>query len=170
MVVRDRRVQGPAALPIVGLVFVVVAVIGLLTATISGLLTLNDGKTAHADGVVVGFKNLSGRVPNPVIAFTVSNGEPMTFTNAVASSNWKVGDHQPLVYDPAKPSEAVIDGIGGRWFFSFLLGLLGGASLLIGIFLTVLGRVLLRRKANAKQGLAALLSKKLMEDQQLRIG
>ncbi len=169
MVVRGRRVQGPAALPIIGLVFVLLAVIGLLTATVFGLLTLNDGKTAHADGVIVGLKNLSGRTPNPVIAFIASNAEPVTFTNAVASSNWKVGDHQPLVYNPARPSEAVIDEIGGRWFLSFLFGLLGGAFLLLGIFFTVLGRVLLRRRANAKQGLGALLSK-LIEDQQLRIG
>jgi|GEM_PF-2166863 len=163
MVTNGRRVTGPRALPIVGMVFIVLGLVALLVAGISGLLTLNDGKSAHADGVVVGFKNLSGRVPNPVIAFTVSNGEPMTFTNAVASSNWKVGDHQPIAYNPARPSEAVIEGVGGRWFFSFLFGLLGGAFLLIGGTLRAVGSRLLRRRANAKQGLAALLSK-LMED------
>lgn len=129
-----RRVGGPAALVIVGRVFMILGLMALALGVYFGGNELRGRHTATAPGKIVTVGSL------PAIEFTMADGSIIRFTNSVRSSSWHVGDEVSVAYDPANPSDAVVDDLVGRWFSAALAGLLGAVFLLLGVVLTVFGR------------------------------
>ena len=137
--VSSGRVTGPAALPMVGKVFILLGIVGLIASGVLAMVEKQGPRTALATGRIVAAEY------NPLIEFTAADGAVIRFNNAVHSSFWSDGDSVPIAYDPANPQNASIDSFAGRWFLAGLTGMLGGFFLLTGIVLTVLGRSLMRR-------------------------
>lgn len=139
------RVTGAAALPIVGRVFMILGIVGLIVSGVLAMVEMYGPRTASATGRIVAAEY------NPRIEFSTADGTVIRFNNAVHSSFWGDGDSVPVAYDPTNPQNASVDRFAGRWFLAGLAGMLGGFFLLIGIVLTVLGRVLMRR-VNSNSG------------------
>jgi len=137
--VTGGRVTGAAALPIVGKVFIILGVVAFIASAVLATIEAYGPRTAAASGKIVAAEYY------PLVEFSTDDGTVIRFTNAVRSSFWGIGDSVAVAYDPANPNNASIDGFAGRWFLSGLSGLIGGAFLLMGIVLTVLGRALMRR-------------------------
>ena len=133
------RVTGAAALPIVGRVFIILGIVGLIVSGVLAIVEMYGRRTASATGRIVAAEY------NPRIEFSTADGTVIRFNNAVHSSSWGDGDSVPVAYDPTNPQDASVDSFAGRWFLAGLAGLLSGFFLLIGIVLTVLGRGLMRR-------------------------
>jgi hypothetical protein len=134
-----RQMRGPAVLPIIGIIFVVIGLAGVVTSGMSIYAESTSMRTASTSGTVVDINHY------PVVQFSTKEGNIVRFTNFVRSSLWHAGDAVSVVYDPADPQDAVIGGFVGRWFFATLTGALGAVFLLSGILFTVPGRSLLRR-------------------------
>lgn len=135
------RVTGAAALPIVGRVFMILGIVAIIASAVLASIETYGPRTATAPGKIVAAEYY------PLVEFSTVDGTVIRFTNAIRSSFWGIGDSLTVAYDPTNPNNASIDGFAGRWFLSGLAGLIGGAFLLIGIVLTVLGRALMRRVA-----------------------
>lgn len=133
------RVTGAAALPIVGRVFMILGIVGLIVSGVLAIVEMYGPRTASATGRIVAAEY------NPRIEFSTADGTVIRFNNAVHSSFWGDGDSVPVAYDPTNPQNASVDSFAGRWFLAGLAGMLGGFFLLTGIVLIVLGRVLMRR-------------------------
>lgn len=129
-----RRVRGPAALPMVGRTFLILGFVGLLAAPVLGMNEWRSPRTATAPGIVTGVD------PYPVISFTTPQGNVIRFTNIVRSSLLRAGDSVTVAYNPASPTDASLDGLAGRWFFTGLAGGLGAAFMLAGGLLFLIGR------------------------------
>jgi hypothetical protein len=103
------------------------------------------GGGERAEGVVVRFERI-GRGPAdqlekkfivPVVRFTTSNGESVTFRGSIAEPFWsdyRVGKGVSVVYDPEHPEAARIDTWAELWFAPFLLWLVGAGAILIPPF------------------------------------
>ncbi|MGX5844448.1 DUF3592 domain-containing protein [Mesorhizobium sp. ArgA1] len=133
------RVTGAAALPIVGRVFMILGIVGVIVSGVLTIVEMYGPRTSSATGKIVAAEY------NPLIEFSTADGTVVRFNNAVHSSFWGDGDSVPVAYDPTNPQNASVDSFAGRWFLAGLAGVLGGFFLLIGIVLTVLGRALVRR-------------------------
>ena len=129
-----RRVTGPAALALIGRVFVVLGLVGLGAAVYFAGTEWRGRHTATTTAKIVSVGKF------PAMQFTMADGSVIRFTNSVRSSSWQVGDDVAIAYDPSNPSDAVVDGFAGRWFQAGLAGLLGGVFLVLGMVLTVFGR------------------------------
>ncbi|OWJ67944.1 DUF3592 domain-containing protein [Inquilinus limosus] len=134
------RVTGVRALPILGLVFFCLGLAGLIAAGALAWREMDSSRTATADGVIVDFNN------GPVVEFTTAQGTVAQFRSPVRSTTFVRGQHLPVAYDPADPSDAAVDGFAGRWFLPSLFGLIFGVFLVIGLALSLLGRVLRPRQ------------------------
>ncbi|MDQ0471563.1 DUF3592 domain-containing protein [Labrys wisconsinensis] len=134
--------RGPMGLLIVGMVFLVLGLTGLAAAAAFAVNETRSGRTASAIGTVA-----VAAVPRPVIQFMTPNGEVIRFTNIARSSFWKDGDAVDVAYDPATPTNAVVDGLVGRWFPTALAVALGLPFLLIGLVLRGRARRQLRAGA-----------------------
>lgn len=128
------RVTGFAALPIVGRVFIIFGIVGLIASGVLAIVEMYGPRTASATGRIVAAEY------NPRIEFSTADGTVIRFNNAVHSSFCV-----PVAYDPTNPQNASVDSFAGRWFLAGLAGMLGGFSLLTGTGLAVIGRVLIRR-------------------------
>jgi len=137
--VSGGRVTGVAALPIVGRVFIILGVIAFIVSGVLAIIEMHGPRTASASGKVVAAEYY------PLVEFSTGDGTVIRFTNAVHSSSLGVADSVPVAYDPDNPRNASVDSFAGRWFLAGLAGLFGAIFLLIGIVLTVIGRVLIRR-------------------------
>lgn len=129
-----KRASGVLALRIIGRIFLV---LGLAGSAVALYFAGNEWRGRHiatASAKIVAIGKL------PAMEFTMADGSVIRFTNNVRSSSWQVGDNVVIAYDPGNPSDAVVDGFAGRWFPAGLAGLLGGAFLVIGIVLAVIGR------------------------------
>jgi hypothetical protein len=96
----------------------------------------------RADGVVVGHDEQApaaetgtgriGSVYAPVVSFHTAEGRTVEFTSIeyVAMSEYPLGLHVPVVYDPGSPERAEIDSFETLW----LMGLLfcGGSLACVG--------------------------------------
>ncbi|MER8567667.1 MULTISPECIES: DUF3592 domain-containing protein [unclassified Mesorhizobium] len=133
------RVTGFAALPIVGRVFIIFGIVGMIASGVLAIVEMYGPRTASATGRIVAAEY------NPRIEFSTADGTVIRFNNAVHSSFWGDGDSVPVAYDPTNPQNASVDSFAGRWFLAGLAGMLGGFSLLTGTGLAVIGRVLIRR-------------------------
>jgi hypothetical protein len=128
------RVQGPAALAIIGRLFLVLGLAGLAVALYFGGNEWRSRHTANAPGKIVAVGTL------PAIEFSMPDNSIIRFTNTTRSSSLHVGDNVTVAYDPANPSDAVIDSFTGRWFSTGLAALLGGGFLVVGMGLSIFGR------------------------------
>ena len=135
------RVTGVRALPILGLVFFSLGLVGLITAGGLAWREMNSSRQAMADGVVVDFDN------GPVVEFTTAQGVTAQFRSLVRSTSFTRGQHLPVAYNAADPADASIDGFAGRWFLPGLFGMIFGVFLVIGLILSVIGRILRPRLA-----------------------
>ncbi len=133
------RVRGPRALPIVGRVFLLLGLIGLAGAGILTSIEWRSRHTASASGTIADIERY------PIVSFKTPDGSIVRFTNTVRSSFWRTGDSVAVAYDPGNPSDAVVDGFAGRWFFALLAGLLGGVFFAVGVLLTLMGRAAMAR-------------------------
>lgn len=70
----------------------------------------------------------------PVVAFTTETGIPAKYTSSLYSrpSSYKVGDQVEILYDPDKPSRAVIKGRALNLLPAFLLGGMGAIFFVVG--------------------------------------
>lgn len=134
MMVSVKRVQGPAALRVVGRTFLILGFVGLLAAPVLGMNEWRSPRTASAAGTIVSVN------PYPVVSFSTPQGSVIRFTNLVRSSLLREGDSVTVAYNPAIPTDATLDGLLGRWFFAGLAALLGAAFLLVGGLTTIIGR------------------------------
>jgi hypothetical protein len=139
------RVTGVRALPIVGLVFLGLGLLGLIGAGVLGLLELRSNRQAQADGVIIGFNN------GPEIEFTTSQGTTAQFRSPVRSSSFARGDRVAVAYDPADPSDAAVDGFAGRWFLPSLFAIIFGVFLVMGAVLSLVGNLLIGRGRPAQR-------------------
>jgi len=64
----------------------------------------------------------------------------------VRSTTFARGQHLPVAYDPADPGDAAVDGFAGRWFLPSLFGIIFGVFLVIGLALSLFGRLLQPRQ------------------------
>lgn len=128
-VARQRHPLG-----MVGRVFAILGGIGLAVALAFVLLELGSGRVARAKGTVTAIEG------GPRVAFTTADGRGIQVVSPVRSSFIRVGDRLAVAYDPARPQDARLDGIVGRWFAAALAGMMGGVFLLVGLGLMLAGR------------------------------
>lgn len=129
-----RRVRGPRALSVLGRTFLIIGFVGLLAAPVLGMKEWRSPRTASAPGTIVSTD------PYPVVSFSTPDGNVIRFTNIVRSSLLRAGDSVSVVYNPAMPTDATLDGLLGRWFFAGLAGALGTIFALAGGLLALMGR------------------------------
>lgn len=107
-------------------------------------------RAARADGVVT---ELVARHSNdsdtwaPVVRFTPGGGEPVEFTSSSSSNppSYHRGENVVVLYDPAQPQRARIDGFFSLWGAPLILGVLGTVFSGIGSGIMLFGRVSRRR-------------------------
>jgi hypothetical protein len=84
----------------------------------------------RAQGTVTG--ELNGR---PLVAFTLPNGDRVSFTaTSVARNEYRVGHAVDVLYRPDLPSDAVIDRPRARWTRNALLGVAAAAMMALGAY------------------------------------
>lgn len=132
----SKRVTGAPAFRIIGRVFLGIGLLVLTIAVVFAAIELTSRRTAHAEATVVSVSN-----SRPWVRFSSADGREAQFRGWVRNPSWEVGDHTAVVFDPQKPSDAQIDGIGGRWFLPFLFGLLGGIFTVLGAGFAIAGRL-----------------------------
>jgi hypothetical protein len=117
--------------------------IGLICLAVSGVLSLielGSGRTAHAEGVIVGFSD------PPVVQFVPRDKvDPVQFTSTMSTTYWNAGDHLEVAYNPDNPHDARIDGLRGRWWWPVIFGALAVLSLAAGAICTLMAREFVRR-------------------------
>jgi hypothetical protein len=71
-----------------------------------------------------------------VVRYTPPNGDSITFASSLSSSHpsYKVGDTVPGLYVPNQPRTARIDDFGSLWFLPLLLGVIGLAFTVGGLW------------------------------------
>lgn len=129
------RVSGRAALSVVGRVFLVLGLVALAIALTFALIERGAGRTASATGTIVAF------APNAVVAFDVPDGRTVQVTTSVRSTTLRLGDRMDVAYDPARPEDGRLDGMVGRWFAAGLAGIFGVCFTLVGLGLSLAGRL-----------------------------
>jgi hypothetical protein len=84
----------------------------------------------------------------PAVRFITASNEPLFFLSDVCSNPpaFGLGDSVAVLYDPAQPSRAKIDGFLENWFVSLVLGSIGSVFLLISSFF-IIPPLLARRRA-----------------------
>jgi hypothetical protein len=136
----SRRIQGPPGLRIVGRVFLALGLAGLLAAAGLAYWENGSGRSATADGVIIGFEY------GPVVEFTVQDGSKARLSSSVRSSFWHLGDHLPVAYAADDPTNAAIDGFASRWLLPGLIAILGVVFALLGVAMTVGARLWAARR------------------------
>jgi hypothetical protein len=136
------RVVGRAAVAVVGKVFLIVGLSGLVVAgALAAYRWTTIRSRVRADGTVVALSRW-GRGYHPVTEFTPPGGTPVRIESTVSSNppSYAVGDHVWVLYDPASPQQADIDRFWPLWFFPMLAGMLGTPFTLLGIIFSLVGR------------------------------
>jgi hypothetical protein len=79
----------------------------------------------------------SGILYRPVVSFRDSQGMPRELFSSVASSppSYKVGDQVSVLYSPAEPRKAKLDGFFEVWGWAAITGGIGVSDLLFGLAL-----------------------------------
>lgn len=99
-------------------------------------------EAAKADGLVVDLvrsQSSDSTTYRPVVRFMSSSGEEIEFVSSTGSNppSYSRGEKVEVLYLPAKPEKARINGFFSLWGATVILGVLGGvfSSVGIGIFL-----------------------------------
>jgi len=115
-----------------------------LGALVGTYFTYRDTRTfietaSRADGEVVELleeDSDDSTVYRPVIRFqSTSSDRSFEFAGEIASSppSYDVGEHVTVLYDPATPAEAQIEGFFNQWLLVLILGILGVVCSLMGL-------------------------------------
>ena len=83
----------------------------------------------------------------PIVKFADRAGQEHTLYSSVGSypPSYAVGDHAPILYDPADPKHAEINSFFSLWLLPLVFGILGSLDLLTGLFLLFVLPGILRR-------------------------
>jgi hypothetical protein len=142
---------------IVKYVFTLVG-IGMLTGTFftyrSTRTFLEEATTAN--GTVVDLaRSRSGdsTTYQPVVQFMSRNGERIEFISSVGSNppSHTKGEQVEVLYLPAEPHKAEINGFFSLWGDSVILGILGGVFFLVGIGIALAGALTGRKDEYLKK-------------------
>jgi len=134
-----------------------IAILGLVAYLMAGvsLLLFRAGRLAlrgeRATGRVVAMMPVHIRRTSlyPIVSFKTAAGEERRFTSQMAGAGAPdMGDTVPVLYDPVRPAEAVVDSFGALW----------GPPLagLAGVLLLAVPGVLLAGAARSRGGGSAL--------------
>lgn len=84
----------------------------------------------------------------PVVSFITKNGESIEFVSSTGSNppSYSVGETVPVLYAPASPQNARIDGILSLWAGPMILGGIGIGFSSLAFSMLLVGRVGTRRK------------------------
>ena len=85
---------------------------------------------------------------SPVVSFTAKDGRQIEFTSSVSSNppSYSEGESVEIVYNPANPHEANINGFSSLYLGTLILGILGTVFFLVG-FLIILSGYLKQKKS-----------------------
>jgi hypothetical protein len=108
--------------------------------------------TATSTGAIVScyYPKSNSSACTPTVVFTTAHGESVTFTPFFNSSDFAVGQQQPVAYDPGNPQDARIATFLTLWFLPTLLLGIGGLELVIGGVATSIGFLRRRPVASGK--------------------
>lgn len=141
------------ALSIIKYVFATIG-LGLLIGAIYLYLDKQSFlKTANvAPGLVVELRasrSDNSTTYSPVVSFTAKDGRQIEFTSSVSSNppSYSEGESVEVVYDPANPYEANINGFSSLYLGPLILGILGTVFFLVG-FSIILSGYLKQKKAH----------------------
>ncbi len=83
----------------------------------------------------------------PLVSFTTKAGNKIEFTSAVSSNppSYSEGESVEVLYDPADPKDASINGFASLWIGPLVFGILGTVFFLIGFGIILFG-ILKQRK------------------------
>src|SRR6218665_1718264 len=89
----------------------------------------------------------------PVVRFKAKTGQEITFTSSVSSNppSYSVDETVEILYDPADPKEANINGFASLWLVPLILGILGTIFFLIGALSYLFGYLKNKRKQNLRE-------------------
>jgi hypothetical protein len=91
--------------------------------------------TDNEEAIVTGGRGSPRRYFLPIIAFTTNRGEHVSFKSASGGGSPLAKDTRvDLLYDPAKPKEAVLATFRHLWLFPLVTSLFGLPFLAAGIF------------------------------------
>jgi hypothetical protein len=130
-----RAGSGDAWVTKVGILFAVIAV-GLLTAAALTYISKSRfvDRAVRAEGTVVDVELKTSRSTDtsrlttsryPVVEFQARNEQRVRFTSSSSMSGASVGDRVTVLYDPAKPRDASLSGVGQLWLLPMILGGIG---------------------------------------------
>jgi hypothetical protein len=117
------------------------AAIGVVFAAIAAWVHLEDRRFAaggtRAQGTViemVGSSDSDGYSYRPVVEFRDADGQRHVFASNASSNppRYSTGEAVAVIYDPAAPQQAVIDGFMDRYFLPLVLGGMGTLFAAIG--------------------------------------
>ena len=81
-------------------------------------------KAWPALAVVVAFDASPSGV-DPILEFRTEAGDPVRLKLDMPTQGYDIGDHAPVLYDPANPRNAMLNDFRRLWAVSSLLGLSG---------------------------------------------
>ncbi|AWK06744.1 DUF3592 domain-containing protein [Flavobacterium crocinum] len=89
----------------------------------------------------------------PVVNFKTKAGQEITFTSSVSSNppSYSVDETVEVLYDPAEPKEASINGFATLWLVPLILGILGTIFFLIGSLAFLFGYLKNKKKQNLRE-------------------
>ncbi|WP_114520998.1 DUF3592 domain-containing protein [Altererythrobacter sp. ZODW24] len=116
--------------------------VGLLFAGIGFLASSGTRELANTglrtSGTVIAMSDSrdsdGGRSYAPLVEFYDANGKRHEFSSRVSSNppRFSRGETVPVIYDPAKPNRAMIDGFMDRYLMPLIFGGIGGIFAIIG--------------------------------------
>jgi hypothetical protein len=118
------------------IVFLLVGV-GLLIAV--GFVTANGLEKASSGSRVEGIVVEANDNQKPIVEFRTRDGQRLRVEGSISASPtpYRVGERIGVFYDPANPSDALIDSFIERWFLTLLLGGFATVFTAIGLGFTV---------------------------------
>lgn len=122
---------------------------GIGALLLAGAAAIQVSRLSEADSLSRAQGVISSVVQGcPTVEFSTPNGERVEFRGGVCSSPpaYDVGERVEVLYPPASPASARLDGFSENWFASLVLGGIGSVFLLIGSAF-VLPPLLSRRRA-----------------------
>jgi hypothetical protein len=97
----------------------------------------------------------------PVVAFKTKKGEEITYTSSVSSNppSYSEGETVEILYDPADPKDASINGFASLWIGCLILGILGTIFFLIGFLMILFAKLKEKKKEYLKDNGKRILTK-----------
>jgi hypothetical protein len=128
--------------PLFGAVFLLVGAAMLVGVAIVTIKSLDRASGIRVEGIVIEARDNQ----KPIVEFRTREGQRVRIEGGISASPtpYRVGERIGVFYDPADPSDALIDSFLERWFTSLLFGGFAAVFSLIGAGFTITA---LRRRA-----------------------